>query len=69
MNSKLMVEKGWLYPDQFTGIYYTARELVEATYIDHLMDNDSWMLMSLRNGHLAIVASIDHEDALKEVNA
>lgn len=67
MNSRL-AEKGMLYPDQFTGVYYTAEELGGATYIDHLMDNDSWMLMSLRNGHLAIVASVDYEDAMQEVS-
>lgn len=68
MNSRL-IEKGMLYPDQFTGVYYTAKELADATYIDHLMDNDSWMLLSLRNGHLAIVVSVDYADALEEVSA
>ena len=67
--SNRLIEKGMRYPDQFTGVYYTAKELADASYVDHLMDNDSWMLLSLSNGHLAIVASIDYDDALLEVSA
>lgn len=59
--------KGTLYPDQVSGIYYTAKELAESTYIAHLLDNDSWMLMALPSGHRAIVVSVDYEDAVEEV--
>ena len=55
------------YPDQFLGRYYTAQQIAEAEYLDHLLDNDSWMLLRLKDGDLAVVVSVDYEDALKEV--
>lgn len=56
-----------MYPDQFLDRYYTAQQIAEAEYLDHLLDNDSWMLLHLKDGELAVVVSVDYEDALKEV--
>jgi len=60
--------KGMLYPDQVSGVYYTAKELAASEYIAHLLDNDSWMLMALPSGHRAIVVSVDYYDAVEEVS-
>jgi len=59
--------KGILYPDQINGKYYTAEEIESAQYVDHLMDHDSWMVLLLRNNEIAVVVSVDYEDAVEEV--
>ena len=54
-----MKENKTQYPDMINDCYYTVDQLLAAEYCDHLLDQDSYMLMRLEDGSLAVIASVD----------